>query len=184
MGERPSAGDIDRSGDADLRAQVAQLMAERAVLDTLYQYGRSIDYGLEDEWLDCFAADGAFDVRYRVGARPSRRYEGRDELAAFIAAHTRAPHHWHKHLLFEPLVTVDRDRARARSYFARLDAEKDGTPFVRAFGRYLDELVRGSGGRWRFIERVAEVEAVAANLDDKGLTGSKQIRCHSQGWES
>ena len=167
MGERPSTGDTDHSGDADLRARVALLMAERAVLDTLYRYGHSIDYGLEEEWLDCFAADGAFDVRYRVGAKPSRRYEGRSELAGFIAAHSRAPNHWHKHLLYEPLVTVDGDRATARSYFARLDADGNGTPSVRAFGRYLDELVRGSDGRWRFVERVAEVEAVAASPDDQ-----------------
>ena len=163
MGERPSTGYIDHSRDADLRAQVALLMAERAVLDTLYRYGHSIDYGLEEDWLDCFEPDGAFDVRYRVGAKPSRRYEGRDDLAAFIAAHSRAPHRWHKHLLSEPLVTVDGDRARARSYFARLDADNDGTPFVKAFGRYLDELVRGPDGRWRFVQRVAEVEAVAAS---------------------
>lgn len=167
MGERPSTGDIGHSGGADLRAQVAMLMAERAVLDTLYRYGHSIDYGHEEEWLDCFEPGGAFDVRYRVGAKWSRRYEGRSELAGFIAAHSRAPDRWHKHLLFEPLVTVDGDRATARSYFARLDADSDGTPFVRAFGRYLDELVRGPDGRWRFVERVAEVEAVAASPEDQ-----------------
>ena len=159
MGERPTTGDRDVS-DADLGTQVALLMAERAVLDTLYRYGHSIDYGLEDDWLDCFAPDGAFDVRYRVGVRPSRRYEGRDELAGFIAGHSRAPHRWHKHLLFEPLVAVDGDRATVRSYFARLDAGEDGAPYVRAFGRYLDELVQGSDGSWRFAERIAEVEAL------------------------
>ena len=167
MGEQPSTGDIDHSGDADLMAQVALLMAERAVLSTLYRYGHSIDYGLEEDWLDCFAADGTFDVRYRVGAKPSRRYQGRHELAGFIAGHSRAPHRWHKHLLFEPLVTVEGDRARALSYFARLDADGDAVPFVRAFGRYFDELVRGSDGRWRFVERVAEVEAVAASPDEE-----------------
>jgi len=167
MGERPSTGDIAPSGGADLRAQVALLMAERAVLDTLCRYGHSIDYGLEEDWLDCFAASGAFDVRYRGGAKWSRRYEGRSELATFIAGHSRAPDRWHKHLLFEPLVTVDGDRARAQSYFTRLDAGNDGAPFVRAFGRYLDELVRGSDGRWRFVERVAEVEARATGPDDQ-----------------
>ena len=165
MGEQPSTGGLGDSGDADLKAQVALLMAERAVLSTLYRYGHSIDYGLEEDWLDCFAADGTFDVRYRLGAEPSRRYQGGHELAGFIASHSRAPHCWHKHLLFEPLVTVEGDRATARSYFTRLDAGNDGTPFVRAFGRYLDELVRGSDGRWRFVERVAEVEAVAASPD-------------------
>ena len=163
MGERrPGAGDAGQD-PAEVAADVALLMAERAVLDTLYHYGHSIDYGLEQDWLDCFAPDGAFDVRYRVGAKPSRRFEGRDALAGFVAAHSRAPQRWHKHLLFEPMVEVDGDRASARSYFARLDADDNGVPFVRAFGRYLDELVRGPDGRWRFTERVAEVEAVASD---------------------
>ena len=166
MGERPSTGDIGDSGTADLRVQVAQLMAERAVLDTLYRYGHSIDYGLEEDWLDCFTAGGAFDVRYRVGAKPSRRFEGYDDLASFIAAHSRAPHRWHKHLLLEPVIAIDGDRATARSYFTRLDAGDDGAPFVRAFGRYLDQLVRDPDGRWRFVERIAEVEAVAMNPAD------------------
>lgn len=168
MAERPSRRDGGDSGDSELRAQVALLMAERGVLGTLYRYGHSIDYGLEPEWLDCFAPDGAFEVRYRVAAKPSRRFEGRDDLARFIAAHSRAPHRWHKHLLFEPLITVDGGRARVRSYFARLDADGDGTPFVRAFGRYLDELVRGSDGKWRFAERIAEVEAATAGPPGRG----------------
>ena len=167
MGQRPSSGDGGDFGDSELSSQVALLMAERGVLGTLYRYGHSIDYGLEEEWLDCFAAGGAFDVRYRAGAKPSRRFEGHDDLAGFIAAHSRAPHRWHKHLLFEPLVTVDGDRATARSYFARLDAGDDGTPFVRAFGRYLDQLVRDPDGRWRFVERIAEVEALATGPDDR-----------------
>jgi hypothetical protein len=167
MGERPSSGDGSDPADPELGAQVALLMAERGVLGTLYRYGHSIDYGHEEEWLDCFASDGIFDVRYRVGAKPSRRFEGHDDLAGFIAAHSRAPHRWHKHLLFEPLVTIDGDRATARSYFARLDAADDGTPFVRAFGRYVDELARGADGKWRFVERIAEVEAVVMDPDDR-----------------
>ena len=40
-------------------------------------------------------------------------------------------------------------------------------PFVRAFGRYLDQLVRDPDGRWRFVERIAEVEAVVTDPDDR-----------------
>ena len=31
---------------------------ERAILDTLYQYGHSLDYGLEEQYVDCFTSDG------------------------------------------------------------------------------------------------------------------------------
>ena len=50
--------------------RLAALEAERAILRTLYRYGHSIDYGLEQEWVDCFTEDGVFDVRRRV-ARPA-----------------------------------------------------------------------------------------------------------------
>ena len=38
----------------ELLRRLAALEAERAILRTLYRYGHSIDYGLEQEWVDCF----------------------------------------------------------------------------------------------------------------------------------
>src|SRR5713226_9292500 len=122
----------------ELVRRLEALEAERAILRTLYRYGHSIDYGLEQEWVDCFTSDGVFDVR-RVGSA-SARYEGRAALAAFIAQHTRAPSRYHKHLLMEPTMTVHEDHATVQSYFTRLDATHQGKPFIRAFGRYLDRL--------------------------------------------
>lgn len=60
----------------------------------------------------------------------------------------------------EPAITVNGEQATVQSYFTRLDATRDGRPFIRAFGRYLDRMVKGADGVWRFTERVAEVEAV------------------------
>lgn len=143
----------------ELLRRLATLEEERAILQTLYRYGHSIDYGLEQEWVDCFTEDGVFDVRRRVGPA-SARYEGRAALAAFIAQHTRAPGRYHKHMLVEPVIMVSGDQATVQSYFTRLDATHDGRPFIRAFGRYMDRMVKGTDGVWRFKERVAEVEAV------------------------
>jgi|SRR5918996_629879 hypothetical protein len=142
----------------ELVTRLEALETERAILRTLYRYGHSIDYGLEQEWVDCFTEDGVFDVRRRVG--PSARHEGRAALAAFIAQHTRAPGKYHKHMLIEPVITVHDDQATVQSYFTRMDATSDGRPFIRAFGRYLDRMVKETDGVWRFKERVAEVEAV------------------------
>ncbi|HEV8712279.1 MAG TPA: nuclear transport factor 2 family protein [Candidatus Binatia bacterium] len=152
--ENPQQVDVQ-----ELVRRLEALEAERAILRTLYRYGHSIDYGLEQEWVDCFTADGVFDVRRRVGPA-SARYEGRAALAAFIAQHTRAPGRYHKHMLMEPVISVSGDQAIVQSYFTRLDATRDGRPFIRAFGRYLDRMVKGADGIWRFTERVAEVEAV------------------------
>ena len=146
----------------DLISDLARLLDERAVMSTLYRYGHSIDYGLEEDWVGCFTEDGVFDVRRSGAEADSHRHEGRAALTEFVSRHTRAPNRYHKHMLVEPVVEISGDRASVHSYFTRLDAADDGTPFIRAFGRYVDELVREADGVWRFRERIAEVEGFAA----------------------
>lgn len=146
-------------GDAeggDLATRVQRLEDERGVLRTLHRYAHCIDYGREREWVDCFAEDGVFDVRREDP--PGDRYVGHDALAGFVAAHTRAPDHWHKHLVLGPVIEVEGDEARAESYLARLDLMRD-EPVIRSFGRYRDRLVRCPDDVWRIRERIAEVEA-------------------------
>ncbi|MBI2867803.1 MAG: nuclear transport factor 2 family protein [Chloroflexi bacterium] len=145
-------------GADQLQARLALLEEERAILRTLYRYGHSIDYGLEHDWVDCFTEDGAFDVRRRAGPA-GKRHAGRAALAAFVAQHTRAPAKYHKHLLIEPVITSDSAQAKAVSYFARLDESAAKVPFVRSFGRYHDTMLKCADGRWRFKERIADVEA-------------------------
>jgi hypothetical protein len=138
---------------SDLEARVTRLEHEREILRTLHAYAHAIDYGDDEGWVDCFTANGVFDVR---GAR-QYLFCGHDELRHFIARHTRAPAAWHKHLMVEPLVKLDGDSATCSSYFTLL-RDAGGVPAVGAFGRYKDQLVAESDGRWRFAERVAEVE--------------------------
>ena len=148
------------TGLDELIRRLAALEAERGVLATLYQYGHALDYGAEADWVDCFAAAAHYELRDRgAGTADSvRSYDGRDELAAFAAGHTRAPERFHKHLVADPLISVDGERATATSYFLRLD-EVGGERVVYAFGRYRDELVRCPDGRWRFAVRIAEIES-------------------------
>jgi len=156
-----------------LEARLAALEAEKAILNTLYQYGHSIDYGLRSNWLDCFTEDGVFELKYaqppsaRVAERgygertaEGYRFAGRAGLTSFIEHHTYAPHAWHKHFLVEPRITVAPDgrSATAASYFARLD-DRNGERIILAFGRYLDELTLRDDGKWRFVQRTAEIES-------------------------
>ncbi|MGD9998783.1 MAG: nuclear transport factor 2 family protein [Acidimicrobiia bacterium] len=152
---------------ADLASQIRLLLDEREILRTLYQYGHSIDYKLEQDYLDCYTADGVFDVRRRAGPVQGHREAGQAQLATYIAGHGGAPERWHKHMLMEPVITIDGDSARARSYWMRIDAAEDGTPYIMGFGRYLDTLTREADGRWRFVERVAEVEGVHPTRDSR-----------------
>jgi hypothetical protein len=134
------------------------------VLDVLYSYCYAIDYGDIPAWLECFTLDAVYDVRVgeHVGA-PQRSVicTGHEQLRAFAVAHTHAPEHWHKHLTLQPIVTVAGDRASSVSTFIRVDVS-GRDPYVRAFGRYRDDLARGLDGRWRIASRIAEVDAISS----------------------
>jgi SnoaL-like domain len=142
----------------DLAARLAHLEDERAIMRTLQRYGHSIDYGLEEDWVDCFTDDGVFDVRARNGD-VFVRCEGRDALLAFVQGHTRPPAAYHKHVVVDPMIEISGDSAHVDSYFARIDADDDGgRAFVMAMGRYRDDLVRCPDGMWRISSRLAEIQ--------------------------
>jgi ketosteroid isomerase-like protein len=83
---------------------------------------------------------------------------GHAALRAAFANHTHAPQAFHKHIVVEPRIRIDGDRATVEVYFARLDRYESG-PAARSMGRYRDVLVRCADARWRFERRVAEREA-------------------------
>lgn len=143
----------------DFLKRLELLEEERAILQTLYHYGHCIDYGLEQEWVGLFTEDGIYEIRIRHPGSVIRK-EGSQALAQFIAEHSRAPAKYHKHLLVEPLITLESSKqASVQSYFVRVD-EGEGKPYILAFGRYKDRLVK-QNGRWLFQERICEVEAVS-----------------------
>jgi len=73
------------------------------------------------------------------------------------------PERLHKHMIVEPLVEVDGASATASSYLFVL-MEHEGQPVIRVLGRYVDRLEQGDDGRWRFAERVAEIDAFTPGL--------------------
>lgn len=152
-------------GDRD--AELELLVEERAVLRTLHAYAQAMDYGDEEAWVDCFTADAVFDVVEVVGGRRIHREVGRDDLARYIAAYPKPPS-FRKHVIVDPLVTVEGTRASVTAYWLLLQRdEAEGTPVVAAFGRYEDRLVK-TDGRWRIADRRAEVEATTAAPEPPG----------------
>lgn len=128
---------------------------EQEILNTLYAYGHSLDYGLEADWLNCWHEEAVLKW-------PNREpIKGHAVLTAVFRHHTHAPAAYHKHIVVEPVLRIDGDQATAACYFARLDRYPSG-PHARSFGRYIDKLVRCPDGRWRFMERIAEREASRA----------------------
>lgn len=157
-----AAGDLD-----DLLRRLDRLDAEREITRTIAQFGHAIDAGREEEWMDCFLPDAVLDVLY--GDRPPSRlalgtrhergviHEGREQLAAWIAGHTRPPAHRHEHLYVEPRIDVDGDVATSTTCMTRVDV-LDGRPEVYAFGRYHDRWQRCPDGRWRLRHRQIEIQ--------------------------
>ena len=134
---------------------------EWAILRVLYSYCHAIDYGEEQRWVGLFTVDGIFHVDMPRGL-PSIHCAGQKELAAFVAAHPRAPAALHKHLLLNPLIELHGNEARVASYFQLL-LEINGVPETFCFGRYLDRLVRSEAGSWHFRERLGQVQSMRAN---------------------
>jgi ketosteroid isomerase-like protein len=142
-----------------LAERLARLEDERAIVARLYAYGSAIDYGDRDRFLDCFTADADYVVTMRLSPEGGFRFRGRDELGAYFDGHTHAPAAYHKHVTTNPNVSFDGATASATSYFLLVDAAPaSGPAVVLASGRYVDELVRGTDGRWRIRSRRCEVE--------------------------
>jgi hypothetical protein len=143
-----------------LLARLQVLEDERAILRTLYQYGHSMDYGPDADFVDCFTPDGVWDVRMRRTPEGAFTCAGHDEIAASLEMQTsvRAPALYAKHLLVEPRIAVNGDEAAVDSYFVRIEPRDDGPTQIVASGRYVDQLIRGDDGRWRFTHRVAEID--------------------------
>lgn len=137
----------------DIERRLQYLEDEQAILDTLYGYGHGLDYGHEDAWIDCWTEDAVLDWPGRALMR------GHAELRAGFRKHTHAPQAFHKHVVVEPRIVIEGDRATVTSMYARLD-RYEGGPKIRAFGRYRDTLVRCKDGRWRLKERYPEIESI------------------------
>jgi 3-phenylpropionate/cinnamic acid dioxygenase small subunit len=138
--------------------QLQAVLDERAIVQLMHRYAHAMDYGDEAAWVDVFTPDAVFDVIESVGGRRIHREEGHGDLARYVAAYPKPPA-FRKHVIVDPVVVVDGDRAEVDSYWILLHREPDGgTPVLAAFGRSHDRVVRRDG-RWLIAERYAEVEA-------------------------
>lgn len=140
----------------NLVARLERLEAERDIVETIQCYSTAIDDGLDEQWVDCFTADGIFEVKTRIGL--AFQVQGHIALKAFIAGHTKAPYRWHKHLTSAHRIKFEGAIATVQSTIVRIDSDDDGVPKIWVFGRYLDVLVHEE--RWRFRHRTISLEGI------------------------
>lgn len=143
----------------ELMRRLRLLEDERAIQRTLYTYGHSMDYGPDEDFVGCFTDDGIWDVRMRLsgGGFVCR---GREEIRASLAGQTemRAPALFAKHVVVDPVIEISGDEAKVQSYFLRVEPAAGGGSRIVASGRYVDSLLKGPDGVWRFAERIAEID--------------------------
>lgn len=147
-------------------ADLARLIDEREVANTLYRYAHAIDHRIRDEWLDCFTPDGVFegalgtpgDSRPSEAPTGSNQLVGRDEIGQFFDAR---PGGVVRHVSGNVRITVSGDSAQSTSYVVRYEVV-GGLPSLSIVGTYEDELERAADGQWRFRLRAFRPAAEGA----------------------
>jgi hypothetical protein len=143
--------------DADTEGALRQILEERAINQVMQTYCHTMDYGPTESWVDCFTADGVFEVQ-KASGETMFRVSGRDELRSFIEAYPDGLPKYYKHLYLSPIFDVAADTARVESYVIVIWCAEDEPAEVSSFGRVNDVFVRTDDG-WRIRERVALTEA-------------------------
>src|SRR6266849_1365833 len=113
-----------------------------AIRELMARYCFHFDNGEFEDWLQLFTTDGAFDLG------PRGRFAGRESLRQFlnvIPLTNGRP--MMRHCVMNSIVSVDGDRATARSYVVVVQG--GDVPRISVAGRYEDRMTK-AGGAWRF----------------------------------
>jgi hypothetical protein len=173
--DAPGPGNAGQTADAvsvaELRALVARvtlLEDERAIIDTLHRYGQAADEGEDEVWANLFVEDGVFLCLDRAGDEILRA-EGRPALADWLRNFRANEVRITKHCVLAPVIRIEGDRAIAKSYLTRISENSDpyAPPFLLLMGKYRDELVKSTGGKWRFRQRIAQTEAPLLDMSPR-----------------
>lgn len=129
-------------------------MSEHAIRRTLAEYCQLLDDGRFDEWVEVFTEDGVLAVMGHVA-------RGRAAVRQLIEPVQQSDARG-RHVLSEPLITVDGDTATAVTDYCFIARSLQ----VTSAGRYHDTLVRDDD-RWRISVR----EIVFVGESPRGISG-------------
>jgi uncharacterized protein (TIGR02246 family) len=130
-------------------------LEDRAEIDRLLaDYVRCVDARDWRAYSLLFARDGVWTggIGYAQGPDTIEAM-----LAERIGARVPAPGPTEFHLVANPTVELDGNRASAESTWALIVRGEGDTPDLTLLGRYRDQLVR-EDGRWRFARRESHTE--------------------------
>jgi len=124
-------------------------------------YARSLDHMTQPHYPeDQLALERLFDETATADLGPGLRFADRAAIMMRFTKTVPRSRDWYFHVLSNPIVRVDGDRARGEWSVQTFITEKGAVPgsFKQGFGRYKDEFVRRTDG-WRITRLEFHSEA-------------------------
>jgi ketosteroid isomerase-like protein len=133
-----------------LEQRVQRMEDESTIRRMLIEYGAFLDAKDYHSYASLFAEDGVWQGGFGTFTGPAA-------IEAMLTANLGAPepgfvNKANFHMLTNPLITLDGDRAHVESKYLFWTASPDSRPTPLLAGRYVDEFVR-VGGQWRIARR-------------------------------
>jgi ketosteroid isomerase-like protein len=140
---------------ADLESRLRRLEDIIEIQQLFIAYGYHLDRGEFAAYAGLFAEDGEFAMG------PIGRAKGRAEIEA-VMARTFGPGVGSLvHVITNPVIDLDGDRATSDVMWTVVSRGPDGNPVLSMLGRHRDDLIR-EGGRWRFQKRRGLIDIPSA----------------------
>lgn len=135
----------------ELVARLRRLEDLEAIRQVFVDYGHHLDRGDLDAYAGLFAEDGELLLG------PMGRARGRAEICELMGRATAASAGRSWHLITNPIIQLDGDRATAEVMWTVVVRGEDGRAVLSMLGRHRDVLVRGEG-RWWFQRREGHID--------------------------
>jgi uncharacterized protein (TIGR02246 family) len=133
----------------EIRGRLRVLEAKEEIRNLLQEYRRTLDVRDLRAFSALFASNGSW-----VGA--SGAATGPEEIHSMLTAALPDNPPWPGstlwHLITDPAIAVDGERATAQSLWMHVRRGEDDTPLLPTLGVYEDELAV-EDGTWRFLRR-------------------------------
>src|SRR2546421_149104 len=142
---------------AALEARVRRLEDREQINALFMRYRECLDEKDFSGYAALFASDGEFVA---AGGSASGREEIERLVDGMRGTLLTAVAGDDVHVVVNPDISVDGDRATARSTWIYIVRDPDGGPNLCKVGHYDDELVREDGA-WRFARRSAPMDMTA-----------------------
>jgi uncharacterized protein (TIGR02246 family) len=133
----------------DVETRLRVLEAKEEIRNLLQEYRRTLDVRDMRAFSALFATDGTWTGASGEATGPEGIYT---MLTAVLPENPSWPGPTLWHLITDPSITVDGDRATARSMWMHVRRGEEDAPLLPTLGLYEDELVVEEGS-WRFRRR-------------------------------